>query len=72
MKALGVTKVVAKSHQDLIGTGLDNFSSPKQSKYFNQKLSEINQRLHEFSLANRQAINPSVKLEGGPPATMLG
>lgn len=62
MKALGISKVVAKSHDNLIGAGMDNFSSANTSKYFNQKLTEINQRMHEFSVANRKAMNPSTVL----------
>lgn len=50
MKELGIRKITTKSHENLIGTGLDNFTSAKTSKYLNQKLTEINQRLHEFSV----------------------
>ena len=50
MKELGIKKITTKSHENLIGTGLDSFTSAKTSKYFNQKLTEINQRLHEFSV----------------------
>jgi ClpP class serine protease len=71
MKTLGITKVVTKSHDNLIGAGMDSFSSANTSKYFNQKLTEINERMHEFSVANRQARNPTAVLEAVPPV-MLG
>lgn len=50
MKEIGIKKITTKSHENLIGTGLDSFTSAKTSKYLNQKLTEINQRLHEFSI----------------------
>jgi aryl carrier-like protein len=72
MKTLGITKVTTKSQENLIGAGLDSFTSANTSKYLNQKLTEINQRLHEFSVLNRQAKNDSFALDPTPPSTMLG
>ncbi len=46
MATLGIRKTTTKSHEDLIGAGLDNFTSANTSKYLNQKMTEINQRLH--------------------------
>jgi len=39
LKNLGIKKTVLKSDDNLIGTGLDNFTSASTSKYLNQKLS---------------------------------